>query len=121
FILAVDFFIRAILTPRFSLLAFISRKLIVPVAGFRRRMIMFKPKRFAAGIGLFMTGASLIFHYYDITFIFIVFMSILILFSFLETFLKFCAGCKIFGILIKLEILDEEECTDCKFEDGSGI
>ncbi|NQT60306.1 MAG: DUF4395 family protein [Bacteroidetes bacterium] len=48
-------------------------------------------------------------------------IAILALFSFLEVFLKFCAGCKIFGLLIKLGLLKEEVCLDCVLPGGDGI
>ena len=92
-ILIVDFAIRVILVPRFSLLALISRKLIVPIAGFRRRQIVFKPKRFAAAIGLTMSIAALLLSVYNLPLIFVITLSVLALFSSLEAFLKFCAGC----------------------------
>ena len=120
-ILIIDFAIRVILVPRFSLLALISRKLIVPISGFRRKQIVFKPKRFAAAIGLFMSITALILSLYNLPVFFIITLSVLALFSSLEAFLKFCAGCKIFGLLMKLGLVKEDECPDCVWTNGSGI
>ncbi len=120
-ILLFDFAIRVILIPQFSPLAWISRKLIVPIAGFRKKQVVFKPKRFAAAIGMVMSALSLFFFYQEKTPAALTTISILALFSFLEAFFKFCAGCKIFGLLMKLGIVSEDECPDCVYGDGSGI
>jgi len=120
-ILLADFSIRVILIPKFSLLVLLSRKLIVPIAGFKRKQIVFKPKRFAASIGLIMSIAALLLGLYNIDFIFTITLSILALFSFLEAFFRFCAGCKIFGLLMFLGLVKEDECPDCVYTNGSGI
>jgi hypothetical protein len=41
---------------------------------------------------------------------------LLTIFSFLEGFFDFCAGCKIYGLLIHLNIFNEEDCIDCKLD-----
>jgi Domain of unknown function (DUF4395) len=120
-ILLADFAIRVLLIPRYSPLAWISRKLIVPISGFKRKQIVFKPKRFAAGIGMFMSAAALFFNLNGLVLPAAVTIAILALFSFLEAFFKFCAGCKIFGLLMKLGLVSEDECPDCVYGDGSGI
>lgn len=119
--LLTDFAIRVVLIPRFSLLALISKNIITPLAGFRRKQIIFKPKRFAALIGLFMSVAALLFSIFNLQIFFTVTLSVLALFSSLEAFFKFCAGCKIFGLLIKLGLVHEDECPDCVYINGSGI
>lgn len=120
-ILLLDFSIRVILLPGFSPLVFISKKIVAPILGFRKRLIVFKPKRFAAGIGMFMSLSSLLVLINSMNIVAIAVLATLSLFSFLEAFFKFCAGCKIFGLLIKAGLLKEDECLDCVFQDGSGI
>lgn len=121
YVLAGDFFIRAFLTPQWSPLAWISRKIIVPLAGFRKKQVVFKPKRFAALIGLTMSVLSLVFFLQGNLIVGIALMSILALFSSLEAFFRFCAGCKIFGLMMKLGLVKEDECPDCVYLDGGGI
>ena len=115
-ILLTDFIIRVLLHPSYSPLVWISGKVINPIVKYRKRIITFKPKRFAAGIGIFMSALALYFYIVDLSVLKNIVLSILALFSFLETFFKFCAGCKIFGLLIKLKILPEEVCEDCSFQ-----
>ncbi|MBI9097032.1 MAG: DUF4395 domain-containing protein [Spirochaetaceae bacterium] len=120
-ILIIDFAVRVILIPRFSLLALVSRKWIAPLAGFRRRQIVFKPKRFAAAIGLTMSIAALLLSINNLPLFYTITLSTLALFSSLEAFFKFCAGCKIFGLLMLLGLVKEDECPDCVYTNGGGI
>lgn len=118
-ILLADFSIRVILVPKLSPLVLLSNTIISKI--FRKRIILFKPKRFAAGIGMLMSAAALVLLILNYNFVTIIVMLVLALFSFLETFFKFCAGCKIFGLLIKCGVFEEDECLDCVYQDGSGI
>lgn len=120
-LMLVDFSIRVILIPRFSLLAWISRKVISPLSLFRKKQIIFKPKRFAAAIGMTMSAAALFFMLNNMSVAASLTLIILALFSSLEAFLKFCAGCKIFGLLMKLGLVREDECPDCVYGNGGGI
>lgn len=115
-LLCGDFILRAFISSTYSPLAFISRKIPGHVLPFRKRMILLKPKKFAASIGAVISGIAGIagFAGYDLTML--IFTTVLLLFSFMEAFLKFCAGCWMFGILIRLNILSEEVCEDCSFD-----
>ncbi len=119
-VLFADFSIRVFINPIYSPLVFLSR-ILLPITKFRKRFVVFKPKRFAAGIGMFMSLLALAFLINDKKIVAIIIISILSLFSFLESFFKFCAGCKIFGLLIKFGFIAKEECTDCVFQEGGGI
>jgi len=121
YVLLGDFFIRVALGPRFSPLASLSRFIIVPLLRFPARLVMLRPKRFAAGIGLFMSAAALLLFFLDQPLLMQLVLGILALFSFLEAFFRFCAGCKIFGLLIRLGWVGEELCEDCVFPGGEGI
>jgi len=120
-IMTLDFGIRVFLVPQLSYLAFISRKIVVPMVKFKKRQIMFKPKRFAASMGFTMTLLSLLCYFLQWEIALYSVLSILILFSGLEAFFKFCAGCKIFSLLIKVGLAEVDFCTDCYFEGGEGI
>lgn len=122
YVLAVDFFIRACISGRFSLLALLSRKGVSQILRFKKRMIIARPKKFAAGIGFLLSLTALILVViFDYEFWFIALSGMLGLFSALEAFFKFCAGCKIFGLLIRLGILREEVCYDCVLPGGEKI
>ena len=119
--LLIDFSIRVFLLPLYSPLVWVSRKIIVPIVGFRRKQVVFKPKRFAAGIGLLMSATALFFNLSEMVIPFEITLGILVLFSFLEAIFKFCAGCKIFSLLMRLGLVSEDECPDCVYTNGSGI
>ncbi|MFP4564387.1 MAG: DUF4395 domain-containing protein [Spirochaetia bacterium] len=114
-VLAVDFFIRFVLKPRYSLLVLISKSAVVPVLRFKSRNILYRPKRFAAGIGLFLSLAGLVLAFLGQVKAMRFAAGLLGLFSFLEAFFRFCAGCKIFGLLVRWGIADEGLCTDCVY------
>ena len=117
-LLSVDFMIRALINSKYSLLAMISRKFPANVLPFRNKMILVRPKKFAAAIGMILSAAAGIFGLAGQITPMIYLTSILLLFSFLEAFLKFCAGCLMFGFLIQLKIVDEDNCMDCSFDTG---
>ncbi len=119
--LAADFLLRLAGLSRFSPLAFVARSIIVPLRVFRRRRITARPKRFAAGIGFTISLTAALFYWFDLPAGMLVSIGLLAFFSFLEAFLKFCAGCRIFSLLIRLGIASEDLCTDCVYPGGDGI
>ena len=120
-VLTCDFAIRVFLIPRFSLLVLISRWIIVPVFHLKKKQIIFQPKRFAAMIGLTLSMAALILTLLNYPVVVLILLLLLLIFSALEAFFKFCMGCKIFGLLMRWGLVDEELCSDCVFSDGGGI
>ena len=114
-LLSIDFMIRAFIDPGYSLLAIISRKLLAPVLPFRNKMILIRPKKFAAAIGMVLSAAAGLSGLAGQTTAMLYITGILLLFSFLETFLKFCAGCWMFGILIRFHLVKDDTCPDCTF------
>jgi hypothetical protein len=111
--LAVDFGIRALVTPRWSLLSLIARDLVVPAFRLQDQSIPFAPKRFAAAIGFSLSAAAFLLAMLTTTWAWIAPLAILCLFSALESFLGFCAGCKIYGVLMRLHIVPEHDCPQC--------
>jgi hypothetical protein len=79
----------------------------------KEKLVAGPPKRFAQGIGVLISAFALIFFVLSVKEISIILMGILIIFSFLESFLGFCAGCKIFNILIRLGLIPQNICEAC--------
>jgi len=121
YILLGDFFLRAFVTAKISPLAILSRYIWAPLLKFPLKMVTMRPKKFAASIGFFMSAAALALYLTGYPFIMQLVLAVLALFSFLEGAFRFCAGCKIFGLLIKLGLVKEELCEDCVFPGGEGI
>lgn len=112
-LLSFDFIIRAFFNSRYSPLAVLSKIFLSKILPFRNKQILLRPKKFAASIGAILSLAAGIFGTAGQTSIMIYITIILLTFSFLEAFLKFCAGCWIFGLLIRFKIIGEENCVDC--------
>ena len=112
-ILAVDFGIRAFVTPRWSFITLLSRRVLVPVFGFRGHPISFAPKRFAASIGFALSALAFVLAMVFESWLWITPLLVLILFSGLESFVGFCAGCKIYCLLMRWQIVPEHHCPQC--------
>lgn len=112
-LLSLDFVIRAFINSKYSPLASISRIFLSKILPFRNKIILLKPKKFAAAIGVILSLAAGIFGLEGQISIMIYITIVLLTFSFLEAFFKFCAGCWLFGVLIRLNIISDDNCTDC--------
>jgi hypothetical protein len=119
--LVIDFFIRLVKKPRFSLTVLLSRNIILRIIRFRRRRILARPKRFAAAIGFTISLAAAVLLFTGLPTGALFLMGILALFSFLEAFFAFCAGCYLFRLLIRLGLAEDDLCTDCVYPGGDGI
>jgi len=114
-VLSVDFALRAFATPRWSYLSILANKVIVPALGLRGRLIPFPPKRFAASIGFTLSASAFLPWMFGLGWAFLIPLALLCLFSALESFLGFCAGCKIYGLLMHWHIVPEHNCPQCSF------
>lgn len=112
-LLTYGFIARVTTGPKISPLALIVTKIIVPNLKLKEKPVAGPPKRFAQGIGLFVSGLSLILFILGPKEVTIIFLVILIIFSSLESFLNFCAGCKIFEMLIKFGLIPQKVCDAC--------
>jgi len=113
-ILVLDFLVRSLGYPQFSLLALTGRGLAGAVH-LKSRPIFFKPKRFAASIGLGLSLLSLVFLSIGLGAAAAGVIGLLGIFSFLEAFFGFCGGCKIYGYLIWRGWISDKNCPDCVY------
>jgi hypothetical protein len=116
-VLSVDFALRAFATPRWSFLAILANKVIVPALGLRGSPVPFPPKRFAASIGFVLSASAFLLGMFGAGRAFLIPLAMLCLFSALESFLGFCAGCKIYGLLMHWHIVPEHNCPQCSFRE----
>ena len=93
---------------------YISRIFLAAVLPFRKKVILMKPKKFAAIIGMIISASNGIVGLSGNNTVMTELILVLLLFSFLEAFLKFCAGCWMFGILMRIHLIIEDTCKDCK-------
>lgn len=115
-VLAADFALRAFIRPQWSPFSMLSRRAILPLLAISEKaQISFAPKRFAAAIGFFLSGGAFILGILGLYPGLILCGGVLALFSLLESALGFCAGCKIYTVLIRLGLIPQENCPECKF------
>ena len=115
-LLTYGFLARVLTGPRLSPMGLFATKVIVPLLGNPNRPVPGPPKRFAQTIGLVISGAALI----GSTFLGFnplgtVLLGVLLGFALLESIFGFCAGCYIFGYLMKWGLIPEEICQKCQF------
>ncbi|UAY52162.1 DUF4395 domain-containing protein [Ferruginibacter albus] len=105
--LTVDFFLRAFKYGKISPLNILSgavvKKLNIP-----NKPIDQAPKRFAAGIGFVLSLAVFVFIITGFSKTVIVLSIIFAAFAFLESFLAFCAGCRVYTLLVRLKLIRKQ-------------
>ena len=111
--LLYGFAARVLFGPKFSPLAIIVTKLIVPNTSFQERYVPGPPKRFAQMVGLMTSVIILLSLITGLTYLSVTFLAILSVFAFLESALGYCFGCKIFKTLITLGLIPQSTCELC--------
>ena len=112
-ILIYGFLARVSSGAKISPLALFVTKLIVPRLNFKEKLVPGPPKRFAQGIGLIFSLFTAITFVVNLNSISILLISILILFAALEAFIGFCAGCKVFKLLMNIGLIPNNVCEKC--------
>lgn len=100
-LLATDFFLRTFNVNKFSPFA-ISAAGITKVLALGFKPVDQGPKRFAAGVGLTFSLGMLATYLAGYTTATLILTATITVFSFLESFLAFCAGCYVYTILIRV-------------------
>ena len=111
-LLAVGFLARTLSGPRFSALGRLATEVVAPRLGMPR-FVPGPPKRFAQSIGLVLTTVAAVTAYADVTVLPSVLVAVLLVFALLESVLGFCAGCWVFGRLMRLGVIPSTVCEEC--------
>ncbi len=113
-LLAYGFVARVATGPTLSPMGLLATRVIVPALGDPSRSVPGPPKRFAQTIGLaFSVTALVLLFTLDSAFAAKSVLAVLTLFAALEAFAGFCAGCFVFGYLIRWGIIPEAVCQEC--------
>jgi hypothetical protein len=110
--LAYGFIARVLSGPRLSPLGQFATRVVAPRLG-RAVLVPGPPKRFAQGIGVGFSLAALILAAFGATAAAAVVLAVLVVFAGLESILGFCAGCFVFGRLMRAGIIPEDTCVAC--------
>lgn len=112
-LLAIGFAARTAAGPRFSLLGRIATQVVAPRLGMPR-FVPGPPKRFAQSIGLVLTTVAAVAAYgFGAVVLPTVLVGVLLVFALLESVLGFCAGCWLFGHLMRWGVIPADTCEAC--------
>ena len=112
-LLAVGFAARTAAGPRFSVLGRLATQVVAPRLGMPR-FVPGPPKRFAQSIGLVLTTVAAVAAYgFGAVVLPTVLVGVLLVFALLESVLGFCAGCWLFGHLMRWGVIPADTCEAC--------
>jgi hypothetical protein len=113
-VLGVGFLLRVLSGPRFSPLALLASRVIVPRLPWSPRPVAGPPKRFAQLVGLlFALAASVLFYAFALNTAAYVVLGALVLAAILESAFGICLGCKAFALLMRAGVIPPEVCESC--------
>lgn len=114
FVLAYGFLARVLTGPKLSPMGLLATRLVAPKVLRRSRAVAGPPKQFAQAIGLGFSVASIVLIYgFGLVGVAYSLLGVLVLFAGLEAFAGFCAGCFVFGYLMRWGIIPAELCQRC--------
>jgi hypothetical protein len=112
-VLALGFAARVLTGPRLSVLGQFATRVIAPRLG-QPVLVPGPPKRFAQGIGLTLTSvaaiASLGFGAHMLA---AGLVTVVLVFALMESVIGFCAGCWLFGQLMRIGVIPASTCEAC--------
>lgn len=111
-VLAVGFWLRVLFGPRISPFAVLSVKVLAPRIG-HAKLVAGPPKRFAQGMGAAMTSAAVVLYFTGFQPAAWVVLGLLIVAASLESFVGYCLGCAIFGLLQRRGLIPDDICEAC--------
>ena len=111
--LIYGFLARVTSGPKISPLALFVTKFLVPKLNRPENLVPGPPKRFAQAVGLIFSIFTTVFFLLGFNVIAISLISVLIVFASLESFLGFCAGCKVFKFLMYIGWIPNNICEKC--------
>ncbi len=110
--LALGFALRIAGGPRLDPLSRFVASVVAPRLG-RPRPVSGTPKRFAQAIGLGFSAGSALALALGAGGVAVVLLAVLTLFATLEAALGFCAGCRVFQLLIRAGVVADDTCVEC--------
>jgi hypothetical protein len=111
-LLALGFALRVAAGPRFDPFGQLATKVIAPRLG-EPVLVAGPPKRFAQAVGLAFTLAATVALVLGAPAVAVGLLAVLLLFATLEAVVGFCAGCFVFGYLMRWGVVPEETCAAC--------
>ena len=113
FLLLYGFLARVLTGPNLSPMGLLATWVLVPILGNRQRPVPGPPKRFAQSVGLVFSSAALVSFFLVSPLAAKSVVGVLALFAALESGLGFCAGCLVFGYLMRWGLIPKSVCREC--------
>jgi len=112
-VLAYGFVARVVAGPRFSPLALLTTRVVVPALPFAEKPVAGAPKRFAQGIGATLSTVALVAWLAGAPGVATALTAMILVAATLEAALGFCLGCKVYGLLVRAGLVADPTCLDC--------
>ncbi|MHB1193702.1 MAG: DUF4395 domain-containing protein [Longimicrobiales bacterium] len=113
-VLLLGFVARFSAGPRLSVLAIFATRVVVPAMGLPYRPVPGPPKRFAAFLGIVLSGTAVVLSLgFGRDAAAHAVLAALTVAAGLEAAFGYCLGCKIFGLLMRWGVVPEDMCRDC--------
>jgi hypothetical protein len=110
--LAYGFWARVLTGPTLSPLGWLAQRIIAPRLG-PSKPVPGPPKRFAQGMGAFMSTLALVLALTVSHTAADVVLLLLLPAAALESIFAYCVGCRIFAALIRFGVIPESVCAEC--------
>jgi Domain of unknown function (DUF4395) len=110
--LAYGFWARVLTGPRLSPLGALASRVIAPRLG-PPRTVSGPPKRFAQALGATITTAAVVALVLGADGVVTALLVLLVAAATLESVFAFCAGCRLFGLLMRAGVIPAEICAEC--------
>ena len=112
--LTYGFWARMLSGPRFSPLALLASRVVVPWIGRPPKPVPGPPKRFAQAIGVVFSTTALVLAFgFGLDTAAWVVLALLTCAALLEAAFGLCLGCKAFAVLMRLGVIPESVCEEC--------
>jgi len=113
--LAYGFWARVSSGPRFSPLGLLATRVVAPRLPWEPNLVPGPPKRFAQAIGVaFSTTALVLWFGFGLHTATWVVIGLLATAAFLEAAFGLCLGCKTFALLMRIGLIPESVCEECR-------
>jgi hypothetical protein len=112
-VIAYGFVARVLAGPRFSPLAQLASRVIIPRFHLAPKPVPGPPKRFSQGMGATITVAAAILALIGEWTAVDVLLVLIIAAAVLESVFAFCIGCRIFAVLMRAGIIPASVCESC--------
>lgn len=112
-VLAVGFALRVASGPRVDPFGWLATKVVAPRLG-EPVLVPGAPKRFAQAVGLALTAAATLALAVGAPAVTVGLLAVLVVFALLESVVGFCAGCWVFGQLMRWGLVPEAVCLECQ-------